>query len=90
MSGGFYVLQRLYVRVDRVLYRLFDTRVYHPFQEKHIIREYTERELDAENLNKILERHKLCSTHVFQAEELGLMVPVSRICTELCFYEEER
>jgi hypothetical protein len=74
MSSGFYVLQQLYVRIDRVLYRLFETRVYRSFQDNYAIREYTERELDTEALNQLLSAQKLDLTHVLQAEELSAIL----------------
>ncbi|RKP39720.1 TIP41-like family-domain-containing protein [Dimargaris cristalligena] len=39
MPSGFFVLQRFLMRVDGVVFRLFDTRVYHEFGTSHVIRE---------------------------------------------------
>lgn len=39
MSYGFFVLQRFFLRVDNVLFRIFDTRIYHAFDSREIIRE---------------------------------------------------
>lgn len=44
MPTCFFCLLRLYVRVDRVLLRVFDTRIYHRFGESEMFVERTERE----------------------------------------------
>ena len=44
MPTCFFCLLRLYVRVDRVLLRVFDTRIYHRFGTNEMIIERTERE----------------------------------------------
>ena len=41
---GFFVLQRFYLRVDKTLIRVFDTRVYHEVENDYVLREYSERE----------------------------------------------
>lgn len=46
MPSCFFVLLRFWVRVDRVLLRVFDTRVYHQFGSDHVVVERTEREKD--------------------------------------------
>ena len=44
MPSCFFVLARLFVRVDRVFYRAFDTRVYHAFGAKVVLVESSRRE----------------------------------------------
>ncbi|RKP04874.1 TIP41-like family-domain-containing protein, partial [Thamnocephalis sphaerospora] len=44
MPTGFFILQRLFMRVDGVLLRMNETRVYHAFGTDHVLREYTCRE----------------------------------------------
>ncbi|CAG8483095.1 443_t:CDS:2 [Ambispora gerdemannii] len=44
MPSGFFVLQRFFLRVDDVLFRLNETRVYHEFGTVYLIREYSSRE----------------------------------------------
>ncbi|KAJ1974928.1 Tap42 interacting protein [Dimargaris verticillata] len=39
MPSGFFVLQRFFLRVDGVLCRIFDTRVYHEFAQPELVRE---------------------------------------------------
>lgn len=50
MPSGFYILQRFFLRVDEVLFRMNDTRVYHEFGTDYLQLEYSSRE---EHYNKI-------------------------------------
>eukprot|EP00041_Stephanoeca_diplocostata_P015436 m.294463 g.294463 ORF g.294463 m.294463 type:complete len:294 (+) comp20035_c0_seq8:281-1162(+) len=54
MPSSFFALQRLLVRVDQVLVRVIDTRVYHKFGVQHVIRECTTREQSIPELEKSL------------------------------------
>jgi type 2A phosphatase activator TIP41 len=40
MADCFYVLHRYYLRVDEVLVRIFDTRMFHSYDSNYIIREF--------------------------------------------------
>ncbi|XP_063234599.1 TIP41-like protein [Bacillus rossius redtenbacheri] len=44
MPSSFYILLRFFLRVDDVLVRINDTRIYHEFGTDHVLREYTSRE----------------------------------------------
>ncbi|KAL4209658.1 TIP41-domain-containing protein [Rhizopus microsporus] len=44
MPSCFLVLQRFFMRVDNVLFRINDTRLYHEFGNPYLIREYTSKE----------------------------------------------
>jgi len=44
MADCFFVLQRVYVRVDAVLVRILDTRVYHEFGSHKIYRDFCQLE----------------------------------------------
>lgn len=44
MPTSFYVLQRFFLRVDDVVVRLYDTRLYYEAQNTYMLREYTEKE----------------------------------------------
>lgn len=44
MPTSFYILQRFFLRVDDVVIRIYDTRIYHELQNSFLIREYTEKE----------------------------------------------
>lgn len=39
MPHSFFILSRLFVRVDNVLFRVHDVRVYHAFGSEEIVRE---------------------------------------------------
>ena len=51
MPSGFFILQRFYLRVDKTLIRVFDTRIYHEVENNFLIREYSEREEQIEKLS---------------------------------------
>lgn len=44
MNDCFFGLIRSYLRVDDVLIRILDTRVYHDFRWNYLLREFTHRE----------------------------------------------
>jgi type 2A phosphatase activator TIP41 len=44
MPTGFYILQRYFLRVDDVVIRLYETRIYHDVQTDFLLREYSEKE----------------------------------------------
>jgi type 2A phosphatase activator TIP41 len=44
MERYFYVLQRFFLLVDNVQFKLNETRVYHSFGSSYVYREYTSRE----------------------------------------------
>lgn len=52
MPTCFLVLQRFFMRVDNVLFRINDTRLYHEFGNPYFVREYTSKEA---HYNEILE-----------------------------------
>lgn len=51
MPTSFFLLLRYFLRVDKVMVRLNDTRVFHEFEKNYIIREYTSRESGMKELN---------------------------------------
>lgn len=51
MPSGFFILQRFFLRVDNTLVRAIDTRLYHDFTKKYLLREYSERQSKADDLN---------------------------------------
>jgi type 2A phosphatase activator TIP41 len=51
MPTYFFVLMRFYLRVDGVLVRVNDTRLYHEAGKDYILREYTSRESKTNSLN---------------------------------------
>ena len=50
MPSGFFVLLRFYLRVDDVLIRINDTRLYYEKDKQYILREYTSKESKAKDL----------------------------------------
>ncbi len=44
MPTSFYILQRFFLRVDNVVIRIYDTRIYHEDNKPYLIREYSEKE----------------------------------------------
>ena len=44
MPSGFFILLRFYLRVDKTLIRVYDTRIYHEVGNNYLLREYSERE----------------------------------------------
>jgi len=51
MPSGFFILQRFYLRVDKTLIRVYDTRIYHEVENNYLIREYSEREEQIDKLS---------------------------------------
>lgn len=52
MEDCFYCLLRYYLRVDGVAVRMFDTRIFHSFGDKHILREFQYLEASYEELKE--------------------------------------
>lgn len=50
MPSSLFILARYYLRIDGVLARINDTRLYHELSERYILREYTNREAKLGNL----------------------------------------
>ena len=59
MPDRMLLLCRLFMRLDRVLVRIRDTRIYVEFNTGKVIRDYTEREDDFEKVKKVSQRIKL-------------------------------
>jgi len=45
MPGCFFILARFFLRVDRVIVRSFDTRLYHEFGSDIVVKETVKKEL---------------------------------------------
>ena len=60
MPSCFFALVRFAMRVDDVLFRIIDTRVFHRFQTPFIVREISNREATYEALGEVL-RYCCCS-----------------------------
>ncbi|KAJ2083288.1 Tap42 interacting protein [Coemansia sp. RSA 988] len=58
MPSGFFILQRFFLRVDGVLFRIFDTRIYHQFGTNLLIREFSTREMSVEDVQRHVPKKK--------------------------------
>ncbi|KAK4684967.1 type 2A phosphatase activator TIP41, partial [Tremellales sp. Uapishka_1] len=56
MPHSFFILSRLFVRVDNVLFRIYDVRIYHAFGTAEVIREITGMEGEYADVKQILEK----------------------------------
>lgn len=54
MESGFFVLMRFWLRVDGVIFRLHETRVYHQFGTNFILREYQRKESTYKSISQML------------------------------------
>nr|ODO04454.1 hypothetical protein L204_00814 [Cryptococcus depauperatus CBS 7855] len=55
MPHSFFILARLFVRVDNVLFRIHDTRIYHSFDSDEVIREASGMEAEYDQVRQFLE-----------------------------------
>lgn len=51
MPSSYFILLRFFLRVDGVLARINDTRLYHEFETSYILREFTSKEAKVSDLN---------------------------------------
>lgn len=58
MPTCFFALQRLFIRVDDVMFRVYDTRVYHEFGKPFVVREKQHRESTYAALGRALPRER--------------------------------
>lgn len=58
MASGFLVLQRFFLRVDGVMVRINDTRLYHAAQTDYLLREYTSKEAKIKDL-------RVCNDNIY-------------------------
>ncbi|GMK54677.1 hypothetical protein CspeluHIS016_0112630 [Cutaneotrichosporon spelunceum] len=56
MPHSFFLLSRLFVRVDNVLFRIFDVRMYHAFDTDEVVRECTGLEAEYDAVKAHLEK----------------------------------
>lgn len=57
MPHSFFVLYRLFLRVDNVLFRMYDIRMYHQFGSDEVIREICGMEADYEDIKSVSHLH---------------------------------
>ncbi|XP_014209210.1 TIP41-like protein [Copidosoma floridanum] len=53
MPGTFYILLRYFLRIDNVMLRVNETRIYHDLRKSYLLREFTSREAKVQQLKHI-------------------------------------
>ncbi|KAJ2159642.1 Tap42 interacting protein [Coemansia sp. RSA 552] len=56
MPSGFFVLQRFFLRVDGVLFRIYDSRIYHRFGSAEVTREFSIRQAPFDDIKRRVPR----------------------------------
>lgn len=56
MPHSLFILSRLFVRVDHVLFRIYDVRMYHAFDTDEVVRECTGLEAEYDEVKRYLEK----------------------------------
>jgi type 2A phosphatase activator TIP41 len=62
MPSCFLVLQRFFLRVDDVLFRINDTRLYHEFGKDYFVREYTSKDAHYNTIRQVIRLYVLFIT----------------------------
>lgn len=75
MPKCLFILARFYLRIDGVLARINDTRIYHEFNKEYLLREYTNRESKLAAL-------KLPVSTLVNPNELMSFLPIIESCYE--------
>lgn len=50
MPSSFFILLRYFLRIDSVMLRINDTRIYHEFGKNYLLREFTSREAKVQDI----------------------------------------
>lgn len=50
MPTSFFILLRYFLRIDNVMLRINDTRIYHEFGKNYLLREFTSREAKVQDI----------------------------------------
>ncbi|KAI8325116.1 TIP41-domain-containing protein [Martensiomyces pterosporus] len=58
MPSGFFVLQRFFLRVDGVLFRIYDSRIHHQFGTDFVTREFSTRECSFDDVKRQVPKKK--------------------------------
>lgn len=61
MPHSFFILARVFVRVDHVLFRIFDVRVYHAFGSREVIRQTSGLEADYDDVKRVSQPGSPCT-----------------------------
>ncbi|PZC76850.1 hypothetical protein B5X24_HaOG204085 [Helicoverpa armigera] len=74
MPSYWYVLLRYFLRVDDVLVRANETRMFHLLNTDYVLREYTVKEAQAKDLN-------MPTSHMKEADDVIPILPVKEKLT---------
>lgn len=80
MPTCIFLLQRFFLRVDDVLFRVIDTRVFHQFGKSYVLREYQEKAATHEQLVSKNEVVFPCSVRVLYHDCINCFGCVTRSC----------
>ena len=67
MPHSFFILYRLFLRVDNVLFRIYDVRIYHKFGSGEVLKELLGMEADYDTIKSV-------SLYLLILDDKGLMV----------------
>jgi type 2A phosphatase activator TIP41 len=71
MEDCFFILLRFFLRVDNVLIRIIDNRIYHEIGSDHLIREYLHRESPISKIEKeVYDKRNFHSDKIQKIESL--------------------
>lgn len=70
MPSSFYILLRYFLRIDGVMFRINDTRIYHEFGQDYLLREFTSREAKVEDIR--------ASSFCIEPSEIAPYLPLTR------------
>jgi type 2A phosphatase activator TIP41 len=70
MPEFFLILLRFFLRVDNVLFRIYDTRIFHEWKHNYVIKEISHVEMPYDDALQFLRQERLCN----QAEGEDLSV----------------
>ncbi|KAI9017141.1 TIP41-like family-domain-containing protein [Gaertneriomyces semiglobifer] len=83
MPSCFLVLLRFFLRVDQVLFRIHDTRLYHQFGTSKLVREFTNREAPYSDVRAKLPKPKPWEIQRGTSEDLSLLTDSNWVAMQL-------
>lgn len=82
MKDSFFILLRYFLRIDDVMVRLNESRIYHELGKNYLLREYTSKESKASDLNVPI-------SVLINPAELGQHLPLVEFCYEKFEFPEQ-
>ncbi|KAI9104543.1 TIP41-like family-domain-containing protein [Phlyctochytrium arcticum] len=89
MPSCFFVLCRFFLRVDDVLFRINDTRIYHEFGTDQVIREFTSQEEEYSRVKAKLPKPAAWESHKKGAEDLSPLTDMNWVSGVLSSLSED-